>query len=99
MIPTLYFAIGFVVYVAFIVATFKSYSLKREMTKGFYLVIFYVFYTFLAWYVINLVDGESGQFAVLVQTGIYALLGGMFSYQYYNDNIKSIDDKMYGQNV
>lgn len=98
MIPVIPFAIGFVIYVSFCLLTFEFYSQRKEMTKMPVLVFFYLYYTILSWYVIGIVE-EDGAFVQFIQTMFYAIPCAFILLNYYNKNIKSKDERMYGQNV
>lgn len=100
MIPAIPFAIGFVVYVIFCLITFNTYSKNRGMTQAPILFFIYFYYSFLAWYVISLVEGEDGTFFVVgIQTLFYIIPCGLLMMNFYKSKIKTEDDSMIGQNV
>lgn len=90
MIDTLYFGIGFVIYLGFLLATFKTISYRSfsKMINQAILFFIYVFYTILAGYVIRLVDytGNNGA-EIMVQVLIYMVAGGFSVYMFYNNYI------------
>jgi hypothetical protein len=95
MIPTLYYAIGFIVYIIFNIITFKTYSKKKEMTKKFVLYMIFLFYSLLAGYVISFVEKNAGAtfLEISVQTVILILAGGLFLNFFYFDVIKDKEEE------
>lgn len=93
MIETKYYAIGFIVYLVYMIFTFNIYSKKREMSNFFILFAIFFYYTLLAGYIINLVDNSAEFYEKLVQIGIYAIGGALFLYLHYESNIKIKDDE------
>ncbi len=98
MIPTLAYGIGFIVYMTFCLVTIDIYSRKDGMTPSLIVALIYLYYSFLAMYMINLV--ESGDFIeVIIQCAIYVVAGGVIVLHYYKANIKTRDDEMYGNRI
>lgn len=94
MIPTIYYALGFIVYVFFNIVTFKTYSKKEGITKKFVLYMIFLYYSLLAAYVINVVDfGGSNGLEVMLQTLVFVLAGGLFLNFFYIDIIKEKDQE------
>lgn len=94
MIPTLYYALGFIVYVFFNIFTFKTYSRKEGITKKFVLYIIFLYYSLLSAYVINMVDySGSNSLEVTLQTLVFVFAGGLFLNFFYIDIIKEKDEK------
>ena len=91
MIDTIYFAIGFIVYIGFGIITFDVYAKKKELTKIFMLIFIYLFYTVLALYLINLVDRYADFIERLIQMAIYAVAGAIFLYSHYKTVIEKSD--------
>lgn len=91
MIDSIYFGIGFLIYVSFTVLTFKVYSKKQEVTKLLVLWMIYFYYSILAAYVINLVTPDEVFFEKMVQIAIYWIVCGVYVSYYYDSNIKEED--------
>lgn len=94
MIETKYYALGFLIYIIYMIYTFNVYSKKQEMTKVLILFTIYFYYTILAAYIINLVDSNATFFEKVVQIGIYIIAGGLILFYHYENNIKINDNKM-----
>ncbi len=100
MIPAIPFAVGFVIYVLFCLVTFNIYSKTKGMTMGPVLFFIYFYYSFLAWYVIDLVSGSDASFFIVgIQTLIYLIPCGLLLLNFYKTTIKPQDESMIGQNV
>lgn len=93
MIPTLYYAIGFIFYIGYTMITFSIYSKKKEVTKVLYLFLIYFFYSVLAAYVINFVDINGNNFEKTIETLVYIVAGAVILYHQYESNIKISDDE------
>ncbi len=95
MIPTLYYAIGFIIYIIFNIITFKTYSKKDGITKKFILYIIFLFYSLLAGYVISFVENNSGALfsEIMVQTIVLIFAGGLFLNFFYFDVIKDKEEE------
>ena len=94
MIPTLYYGLGFVVYVFFNIISFKTYSKKEGITKKFVLYMIFLYYSLLSAYVINLVDYVgNNSLEVMFQTLVFILAGGLFLNFFYIDIIKEKDQE------
>ena len=96
MIDSLYFGIGFFIYVGFCLITFDAYSKKKEMTKFLILLMIYTYYSILAVYVINFVDFNGTFIEKFIQSTIYLIACGIYLIQHYNSVIKENDDAMFG---
>jgi hypothetical protein len=98
MIDTTPYAVGFVIYVMFNLITFDVYSKGKEYVNHIVLYMIYVYYTLLAGYVINLVDGARGEepLFIFLQVLAYAIAGGVFMVYHYKYEIsknKQFQDK------
>jgi len=100
MISVIPFTIGFLIYVMFCLVTFEIYSKNKGMTQAPILFFIYFYYSFLVWYVINLVEiGENSFILILVEFLIYLVPCGIIMWNYYIKRIKAEDESLYGQNV
>lgn len=93
MIETKYYALGFLIYVIYMIYTFNVYSKKEGLTKVLILATIYFYYTLLAAYIIYIVDKSASLFEQIVQVGIYMIAGGLILYYHYENNIKVKDDE------
>ena len=99
MIETFPFAIGFVIYTFFCVLTMDIYSRNPGISSGFVLAFIYIYYSILAVYLINLVDGGEDFFVILIQSAIYLVACGLYLLSHYKSVIKPHDEKMYGNRL
>lgn len=95
MINTLYYAIGFLIYVWYSTYTFDVYSKKEGFTKFFIFIMIYFYYTFLAGYIINFVDYNALLIEKVVQISIYAIIGGIIIYTHYKLIISNKNKDLY----
>lgn len=102
MIELTHYTLGFVIYMAFNVITFETYSKQNGTTNKFVLGFIYIFYTILMGYVINLVDYNpftNNIIEIIMQIAIYALAAALFLIIYYNNVIKSKDQELMSNSI
>lgn len=93
MIPLLILAVLFVVYSFFVIITIETFTQRKEINNQFTVPSFFFFYTILISYVINFVDISGTDFEKIIQTGIFAVGGGLVVLLYFKDRIKLEQDK------
>ena len=100
MIEPIPFAGGFLIYVMFCLVTFDIYSKNKGMLQAPILFFIYFYYSFLVWYVINLIEnGDNSFMLVLIEFLAYLIPCGIIMWNYYIKKIKPQDEGLYGQNV
>ena len=77
------YALGFTIYMLFNVLSFEFYSRKKEDPNMMIFYMIYLYYTILAGYIINTVDGTGTFWERFIQTLIYALAGGIVLFHHY----------------
>jgi len=89
MIDTIPYAVGFVIYIIFNLATFSVYSKGKQYVNHMVLYMIYIYYTLLAGYVINLVEKSAGteMWITFLQVIVYAIAGGLFMTYHYKSII------------
>lgn len=95
MIDTLYYGIGFLVYIVFCIVTFDTYNKRKEHSNYLVLFMIYLYYTILASYVINLVDVQEGTMVRFLEVMVYAIAGGLFMSYHYKQLLEK-DQKKFG---
>lgn len=91
MIPTIYFGIGFIIYISYTIFTFETYLKKEDVNKFLVIIMIFSYYSLLAGYLIFLVDDGSFM-EKIIQTLIYIVIGAIFLYINYKDKINLHDN-------
>lgn len=93
MIDTIHFTSGFIVYIAFCIATYENYSKKDGVTNPLMITAFYFFYSMLAAYVINMIEYDEKYFVVMIEIIAFISVGAVISFFYYTLVIAKEDEK------
>jgi hypothetical protein len=92
MIDSLYYGLGFVVYVLACMLTINTYNKKTIKNPSVFPMYFiYFYYTVLAGWLISRVDSAETFGIVFAQIAIYAVAGAIFLYTHYGYILKEID--------
>ena len=87
MIPTIPFAIGFLVYILFCTVTSHVISRRRGKMNSLYVLFIYIYYSILAVYLLWIVEEEAPMMVFLIEAGVYLLGAGMVQLIYYHQQI------------
>lgn len=94
MIDALYYGSGFILYVVMTMLTINVYNKRTTKNPSVFPIYFiYIYYTLLASYVINFVDGDEIFLVKFAQMAIYAIAAGVFLFIHYKYILEEINYK------